>query len=110
MLSNLLISPPVAFIIFFVIVFLGNRFISKHASKGLDHPEKHLPYSGGQDIPPVEVRLSYESFFRLALLFGIAHVAVIILALISLGSRSPWLGLLYLAGVSISVFVLAHTK
>lgn len=110
MTLNFLISPPIAFLIFLTIVFLGYRFIGKHSSKGLDHPEKHLPYSGGQDIPPAEVRLSYEAFFRLGLLFGITHVAVLILALISLGSRSPWLGLLYLAGVSISVFGLARTK
>jgi NADH:ubiquinone oxidoreductase subunit 3 (subunit A) len=108
MITKIILSPPVAFILFLAVLYFGYFFIQKHAAEGLDHPEKHLPYSGGQDIPPVEVRLSYEAFFRLGLLFSITHVAVLILAMISLSFRSPWIGLLYLAGISVSVFVLAH--
>jgi len=105
-----LLSPPVAFIIFFLLLFVGYILIQGHAAKGFDHPEKHLPYSGGQKIPPMEVRLSYETFFRLGLLFGIAHVAVLVLATLPLGWASHRIGLIYLIGISISAFVLAQTK
>jgi len=105
-----LISPPIAFLIFFVVLTALFIFLQRHAPKGLDHPEKHLPYSGGQKIPPLEVRMSYEAFFRLGLLFGIVHVAVLVLATLPLGDSSRWIGLLYLAGISISVLVLAQTK
>ena len=110
MILKLLISPPIAFIVFMVLLTLGYIFIRKRAAKGLDHPEKYLPYSGGQNIPPVEVRLSYEAFFRISLLFGIAHVAVLVLATLSLGQGLHWPGLLFLAGISISALVLAKAK
>jgi len=109
-MMDTLLSPPVAFIIFFLILFFVYSFLQKHAAKGLDHPDKHLPYSGGQRLPPTEVRLSYETFFRLGLLFGIVHVAVLVLATLPLKWSSHGIGLLYLLGISISALVLAHTK
>jgi len=105
---NTLLSPPIAFLIFFGLLAVVYIFIQRHAAKGLDHADKHLPYSGGQKLPPTEVRLSYETFFRLGLLFGIAHVAVLVLATLPMNQASLWLGLLYLAGISISVLVLAR--
>jgi len=108
MKMNLLISPPIAFLLFFILISLGYRFLQKHAAKGLDHPEKYLPYSGGQKIPPVEVRLSYKAFFRLGLLFGIVHVAVLVLATLPLEGTYLMIGLIFVAGISISVAVLAR--
>jgi hypothetical protein len=107
---NLLLTPPIAFILFLLLLILVHALIQRHAAKGLDHPDKHLPYSGGQKLPPTEVRLSYETFFRLGLLFGIAHVAVLVLATLPLNRASQWLGLLYLVGISISAIVLARTR
>ncbi len=105
-----LLSPPIAFVIFFLLLSLGYIFIQKYISKGPDDPEKYLPYSGGQNIPPVEVRLSYRRFFRIGLLFGIAHVAVLVLATVPLDWDAHWIGLVYLIGISISALVLAQTK
>ena len=109
-LTSAILSPPAAFILFFILVSLGYALVQRHTAKGLDHPDKHLPYSGGQKLPPTEVRLSYEAFFRLALLFGIAHVAVLVLATLPLAWISHRIGLFYLAGISISAIVLAHKK
>ena len=105
-----LLSPPVAFGILFVLLVLAYRFIKKHSAKGPDHPDKFLPYSGGQKIPPAEVRLSYKAFFRLGLLFGLVHVAVLVLATLPLLRGSVLIGLFYLAGLSISAAVLAMVK
>ena len=110
MKANFLISPPFAFLIFFGLISLLYIVIRKQSAKGEDHPEKYLPYSGGQNIPPVEVRLSYEAFFRIGLLFGIAHVAVLVLATLLLGVNFTWLGLIYLAGISVSALVLSKDK
>lgn len=105
-----ILSPPIAFFIFFVLITLFYNLIQRFSAKGLDHPDKYLPYSGGQRLPPVEVRLSYETFFRLGLLFGIVHVAVLVLATLPLNWATHKIGLLYLFGISISAIVLAHTK
>ena len=107
---DLLLSPPIAFIIFLGILSLVYVFIRKKAAKGLDHPEKYLPYSGGQKIAPIEVRLSYEAFFRISLLFGIAHVSVLVLATFSLWQGPVWPGLIYLASISISALVLSRSN
>ncbi len=107
---NIFLSPPFAFAIFFFIVIAAYVFIQRHAAKGEDQADKHLPYSGGQRIPPMEVRLSYETFFRLGLLFGIAHVAVLVMATLPMNLASYRLGLLYLFGVSISAMALAGGK
>jgi len=107
---NTLLSPPFAFLFFLGLLFLAYVFIQRYAAKGEDHSDKHLPYSGGQRIPPVEVRLSYKTFFRLGLLFGIVHVAVLVLATLPLNWASHRIGLLYLFGISTSAIVLASTR
>ena len=109
-MMRFLLSPPVAFILFSLILGLGYRFLQRHAAEGPDHPDKHLPYSGGQRLPPVEVRLSYERFFRIALLFSLAHVAVLVLATLPKAGGVLWLGLFYLFGVSVSAFALGRIK
>jgi NADH:ubiquinone oxidoreductase subunit 3 (subunit A) len=109
MIDKILLSPPVAFLILFGILFGVYALVRKHAAKGQDHPEKYLPYSGGQTMPTTEVRLSYEAFFRLGLLFGIVHVAVLVLALLPTGWEAHWIGIIYLVGISISAFVLGRT-
>jgi len=110
MIQRLLLSPPIAFILFFGLFSLIYLAIRKHSAHGPDHPDKHLPYSGGQKLPPVEVRLSYSTYFRLGLLFGITHVAVLVLATFPIGIGNTALGLVYLIGLSISAVVLAHRK
>ena len=102
------LSPPIAFIIFFLLSAVGYILIQRHAAVGPDHAEKHLPYSGGQKIPPKEVRLSYKTFFRIGLLFGITHVAVLVLATLPLDWGSHRIGLFYLIGISVSAIVLAQ--
>lgn len=109
-MMRVLLSPPVAFLFFFFVLAVFYRWVQGHASEGPDHPDKHLPYSGGQKIPPVEVRLSYARFFRIALLFGIAHVAVLVLATLPLENGRSWLGLVYLLGISISALALGRRK
>jgi NADH:ubiquinone oxidoreductase subunit 3 (subunit A) len=107
---KLLLSPAMAFLIFLGLLSLVYYLLNKRAVKGPDHPEKHLPYSGGQDIPSGEVRLSYESFFRICLLFGIAHVAVLVLATLSIKSNLHWPGVIFLAGILISIFSLTKDR
>lgn len=109
-MTQLILSPPVAFILFLGLLTFMYLFLRKHSATGPDHPDKHLPYSGGQKLPPVEVRLSYTTYFRLGLLFGVTHVAVLVLATFPMGIGNAGLGLVYLIGFSISAFVLAQRK
>jgi hypothetical protein len=105
-----LLFPPVAFLIFFILLSSVYRIIKRYSAKGMDQQEKYLPYTGGQKIDPTEIQLSYKAFFRLGLLFGIVHVAVLVLSTLPLERKSIIFGLFYLSGISISAFVLAQTN
>ena len=108
--TNFLLTPPVAFGLFLLIVFLVYRFFRKRTPKGKDHIGKYLPYSGGQNLPPVEVRLSYQEYFRLGLLFGLIHVSTLVVSLLPLQVESHKIGLFYLAALSVSAFVLVRGR
>jgi NADH:ubiquinone oxidoreductase subunit 3 (subunit A) len=110
MMARLILSPPIAFILFLGLLTVIYLFLRKYSAKGPDHPDKHLPYSGGQRLPPLEVRLSYTTYFRLGLLFGVTHVAVLVLATFPMGIGNAGLGLVYLVGFTISALVLAQRK
>ena len=108
--ANFLLNPPVAFGLFLLIAFLAYRFFRKRAAKGQDHTGKYLPYSSGQNLPPVEVQLSYQEYFRLGLLFGLIHVSALVLSLMPLQVESHKVGIFYLVGVSVSAFVLVRGR
>jgi NADH:ubiquinone oxidoreductase subunit 3 (subunit A) len=104
-----LLSVPIVFILFLVLLTASYFILSKYSAKGFDHKEKYLPYTGGQQLPPRVIRLSYQTFFRLGLLFGIMHVAALIVSTLPLNWVEHRIGLIYLVGIAISAFVLART-
>ena len=108
-MKNILLTIPVAFLFFVVLFSVLYIFLIRSSPQGEDHPEKYLPYSGGQGLPPVELRLSYQAFFRIGLLFGIMHVSALVISTLPLKSSTIGIGIIYLAGISISAFVLAKT-
>lgn len=108
--KNLLLSPPIAFVLLFLLTFFVYRFFQKRAAKGPDNTGKYLPYSSGQNLPPVEVQLSYQEYFRLGLLFGLIHVSALVLSLLPLQAESHKIGIFYLLGISVSAFVLVRGR
>lgn len=105
-MENLLLSPPFAMTVFLVLAYGLYRLGGAIAAPGADHPGKLKPYAGGEDLPPSEARLSYHAFFRMALMFGILHVAALVLSTLPLSLAYHRLALLYFGGVGISIFVL----
>jgi NADH:ubiquinone oxidoreductase subunit 3 (subunit A) len=71
-----------------------------------DQDAKRQPYACGQDLAPAGEQLSYGRFFRLALLFLVAHIAALIAMLLSLVGTSWLLAVIYLAGVGLCVQIL----
>lgn len=107
-MDNMLISPPITLGIFLLLTFGLYRLGGALAAQGEDHPDKHRPYTGGEDMLPPTRQLSYQAFFRLALMFALLHVAALVLSTLSRNPASHRLALLYLAGVGVSVFVLTE--
>ena len=105
-MEQFLLSPPVAFCAFAALAYGLYRASAAIAAPGEEQPGKHQPYACGEDLMPPKAQLSYHGFFRLALMFGILHLATLVISTLPLSAVPHRLALLYLAGIGVSVFVL----
>ena len=105
-IKDVLLSPPVATCIFLALVYGLYRLGGTLAARGEEHPGKYQPYACGEDLGPPRARLGYHAFFHLALLFGILHLAALVISTLPAGGASHRLAAAYLAGAAISVWVL----
>ena len=98
-------------VLFGLLLFLGLGLLvyilgGRLAPGARDQDAKRRPYACGQDLLPAGEQLSYGRFFRLALLFIVAHIAALIAMLLSIVGTGWLLALIYLAGVGICVQIL----
>jgi len=107
-MENILLHPITAFLIF---AGLGVGLYSLAGSKSKDeqpHHARRKPYTGGEDLPLPKGQVQYQAFFWMALLFGILHMAALVLSTLPQEDIPFLLVLLYLVGVSASVYVLSE--
>jgi len=102
---DFLISPPVAFVLYLLFVFLlyllGKRMAPKLNKVG----GKLTTYACGEDIPGAKVQYGYRLFFFIALFFTIMHVAALMIATVPSG-KIVILAILYLAVIFLSIMAL----
>lgn len=107
-MDNIFLSPPITIAVFLLFVLALYRLGGALAAQGDANPDKYLLYTGGEELLPPTRQLSYQAFFRLALMFALLHVAALVLSTLSRNPGSHRMALLYLVGVGISVFVLTE--
>ena len=79
-MKNILLSPPIAFIILLGISLLLS-FLSKFiAAKGIIASGKEKSYACGEDVELHKVQPDYSQFFSFAFFFTIMHVVALIVA------------------------------
>jgi hypothetical protein len=105
-MENILFSPPFALALFLGLAYGLYLLGGKLAAQGKDDPGKHMPYACGEDLGLSRAQLTYHAFFKLALMFGILHLASLVIATLPAGGTSRRFATLYLAGIGISVLVL----
>jgi NADH:ubiquinone oxidoreductase subunit 3 (subunit A) len=105
-MRNLILSPPIAFALFCALAYGLYRLGGSLAARGQEAPGKRQPYACGEDILPPQAQLSYHAFFKLELMFGILHLATLVIATAPAGGFSRRLATLYLVGVGVSVYAL----
>jgi NADH:ubiquinone oxidoreductase subunit 3 (subunit A) len=105
-MQNVLLSPPIALGLFLALVYGLYRLGGALSAPGEEHPGKHQPYACGEDLMPPRAQLTYHAFFQLALMFGILHLAALVISTLPAEAVPHRVATVYLAGIGISVFVL----
>ncbi|MCM8829013.1 MAG: hypothetical protein NC902_07005, partial [Candidatus Omnitrophica bacterium] len=100
---GILISPPVAFIIFLVVFSIFYLLVGKFAPHGKKNIEKQSTYACGENMPGFKFQFGYNLFFIFALLFTMMHVAALVIATLPSVSPAVYFGIFYLAAIFLSV-------
>ncbi|MCL2878397.1 MAG: hypothetical protein FWF13_06420 [Acidobacteria bacterium] len=109
MSDYLLLLPPIAFLIIFVVVWLQYAGL-KALSSGEKWPEekgKTESYACGHDVEDSRVNPNYSQFFPFAFFFTIMHVVALVVATYPKGDVGAiCMGAGYLVTASVSLFIL----
>ena len=102
---DILLSPPIAFIIFLALFYLLYGLGSLMAPKVNKAGGKLASYACGEDIPGQKVQFGYRLFFFIALFFTMMHVAALVVATVPAGPIVVF-GMAYLGMIFLSVLAL----
>lgn len=101
---DIVISPPIAFLILLV-ACAGILGVSRLlAARGKDAKSKHNAYACGEDMQENQTQPEYAQFFKFAFFFTIMHV-VALMAATSPDGLSPLTGV-YFFVTALSLFIL----
>ncbi|MBI5668584.1 MAG: hypothetical protein HZC41_11310 [Chloroflexi bacterium] len=99
---EILLAPPIAFLIYLVLVGILSRFGKSLAPNAPDSPLKRSTYGSGEEAAQHLAAPGYKPFFRVALFFAVLHLGVLVLGS---GSLTGIEGV-YLAGLGAALLAL----
>jgi NADH-quinone oxidoreductase subunit A len=102
---DILISPPVAFVLFLIAATLLYRLGRRMAPKLNNVGGKLTSYACGEDMPGTKIQFGYRLFFFVALFFTIMHVAALVIATVPSG-KIVLFAVLYLGIIFLSILAL----
>lgn len=80
-MNNILLTPPVAFVIVLLAMLVFSKLLSTLAIKPKTHGEgEEKSYACGEDVPTNLMQPDYSQFFPFAFFFTILHVFTLIIA------------------------------
>ncbi len=97
-MKSILLSPLVAFLIYFVLVLIVTGLAKIFSAKGRKSAFKTETYASGEEHDPLPAAPGYRQFFVVALFFAVLHLGVLMI-----GSS----GLSTVAGVYLLGLILA---
>jgi NADH:ubiquinone oxidoreductase subunit 3 (subunit A) len=107
---DLLLSPPVAAALFLSLAYGLYRLGGLLAAGGPDAPGKTQPYACGEDLMLPDAQLGYQAFFQLALMFGLLHLATLVISTLPGERPARTVALIYIVSIAVSVLVLTHEQ
>jgi NADH:ubiquinone oxidoreductase subunit 3 (subunit A) len=99
---SFLLIPPLAFVLYILLVGLLSGFGRLLAGPGRPTPEKSAPYTGGETMSKQIGVPGYRPFFVIALFFAVLHLGVL---MIGSSTASP-IAILYLGGLMLALLAL----
>ena len=102
---DILISPPVAFVLFLIAATLLYRLGRRMAPKLNNVGGKLTSYACGEDMPGTKIQFGYRLFFFVALFFTIMHVAALVIATVPSG-KIVLFAVFYLGIIFLSILAL----
>lgn len=102
---DILLSPPVAFVLFLAAAALLYLLGRRMAPKLRDVGGKLTSYACGEDMPGTKIQFGYRLFFFVALFFTIMHVAALVIATVPSG-KIVLFAILYLTVIFLSILAL----
>ncbi|MGB7581938.1 MAG: hypothetical protein WBL85_05765 [Sedimentisphaerales bacterium] len=108
MSNELLLSPPVAFILIMLVALFCAYVLSKLALKPKKIPAGLTKeYSCGEDIKTHMIQPDYTQFFPFAFYFTILHVVALMIATVPIATMQTFLiAVVYILGAIVGLFVL----
>ena len=103
-MSQFLLYPPIAFLIFLIVGYLIYRLSEALGPKPSMEEGKLSTYACGEDIPGGKAQYSYH-LFHFAFFFTILHVAALVIATVPSG-RAALMGIIYLVVALIAIVIL----
>jgi len=106
--NNLLLSPPVTFIIILGAAICVSALLTKLAFR----PKNKVngltkPYACGEEIKDVMIQPDYSQFFPFVYYFTILHVVALMIATVPAGCvATRFIAIVYLVGAAIGLTVL----
>jgi NADH:ubiquinone oxidoreductase subunit 3 (subunit A) len=101
-MNAFLLSPVVAFLIYFVVVLAVSGLGKLFSPKGQKSQFKSTTYASGEENDPLPAAPGYRQFFVVALFFAILHLGVLMVGSSDLSSVAG----LYLLGLILALIAL----
>lgn len=101
-MSHLLLAPPIAFILYMILVGVLSGIGRVLAGEERPNPLKSSAYTGGEALSRTKGVPGYRPFFIVALFFAVLHLGVLMLGSSVLAPISA----LYLVGLVLSLLAL----
>ena len=108
MLKELLITPPVVFLIIFIVtVFLVNILSKLSFRRKTESKESRKAYACGEDFKEHLIQPDYSQFFPFAFFFTILHVVALVIATVPTENFETFaIAVVYIVGAVIGLFIL----
>jgi len=99
---NVLLSPPMAFLIYIPLILVIIWFGRQLAGPERSDPSKSRLYGSGEEAPMFTAAPGYKPFFLVALFFAILHLGMLVLGLAS----QSLVSVVFLVGLAVGLLAL----